>query len=87
MSEPPVRTLAQRRALDRRGGLLEAVFSMTAAAASVKIRQSFNGSSIYDARAVAAGAAFWFTAPISVFAAGPEEAGFWPVISKPSLTT
>jgi hypothetical protein len=42
---------------------------------------------IYDARAVAAGVAFCFTAAISVFAAGPEEAGFWPVISKPSLTT
>jgi hypothetical protein len=42
---------------------------------------------VYDARAVAGGAAFWFTAAISVFAAGPEEAGFCPVISKPSLTT
>jgi hypothetical protein len=64
-----------------------AASSMTAAAASVKTRQSFNGSSIYDVRAVAAGAAFCFTAAISVFAAGPEEAGFCPVISKPSLTT
>jgi hypothetical protein len=42
---------------------------------------------LYDARALAAGVAFCFTAAISVFAAGPEEAGFCPVISKPSLTT
>ena len=42
--------------------------------------------SIYEA-ARAAGFAFLFTAAISVFAAGPEECGFCPVISKPSLTT
>ena len=42
---------------------------------------------LYDARAAAAGVAFCFTAAINVFAAGPEEAGFCPVISKPSLTT
>jgi hypothetical protein len=33
-----------------------------------------------------AGLAFCFTAAISVFAAGLEEAGFCPVISKPPLT-
>ena len=43
--------------------------------------------SIYEARVVAAGLAFRFTAAISVFAAGPEELGFCPVISSPSLTT
>jgi hypothetical protein len=32
---------------------------------------------------VAAGPAFCFTAAISVFAAGPEECGFCPVISNP----
>ncbi len=50
-------------------------------------RWLLDGYSIYDARAAAAGVAFCFTAAISVFAAGPEEAGFCPVISKPSLTT
>jgi hypothetical protein len=44
-------------------------------------------SHLYDARVVAADVAFCFTAAIRVFAAGPEEAGFCPVISKPSLTT
>ena len=42
---------------------------------------------IRNTQAVATGLAFCFTAAISVFAAGPEEAGFCPVISKPSLTT
>jgi hypothetical protein len=46
-----------------------------------------DGYSIYNARTVIPGVAFCFTATISVFAAGPEEAGFCPVISKPSLTT
>ena len=32
-----------------------------------------------------AGLVFCFTAAISVFAAGPDECGFCPVISKPSL--
>ena len=50
-------------------------------------QQSPDAYAIYDARAAAAGVAFCFTAAISVFAAGPEEAGFCPVISKPSLTT
>jgi hypothetical protein len=49
--------------------------------------QSLDEYSIYDACAAAAGLVFFFTAAISVFAAGPEEAGFCPVISKPSLTT
>ena len=40
---------------------------------------------IYEARVT--GFAFLLTAAISVFAAGPEECGFCPVISKPSLTT
>ena len=53
----------------------------------VRNRRSLDGYSIYDARAAAAGAAFCFTAAISVFAAGPEEAGFCPVMSGPSLTT
>jgi hypothetical protein len=60
---------------------------MTAATASVKNRRRSMDISIYDTRAAAAGVAFCFTAAISVFAAGPEEAGFCPVISKPSLTT
>ena len=64
-----------------------AASSMTAATAFVENQQSLDGYSIYDARAVAAGVAFCFTTAIKVFAAGPEEAGFWPVISKPSLTT
>src|SRR3954447_15664862 len=42
---------------------------------------------IYEARAVTAGLVFCFTAAISVFAAGPDECGFCPVINKPSLTT
>jgi hypothetical protein len=41
--------------------------------------------SIYEARA--AGFAFLLRAAKSVFAAAPEECGFCPVISKPSLTT
>jgi hypothetical protein len=53
----------------------------------IENQQSLDGYSIYEARVVAAGLAFCFTAAISVFAAGPEEAGFCPVISKPSLTT
>ena len=64
-----------------------AASSMTAATASVQNQPSLDGYSIYDARAVGAGLAFCCTAAISVFAAGPEEAGFCPVISKPSLTT
>jgi hypothetical protein len=64
-----------------------AASSMTTAAASVENWQSLDGYSIYDARALAAGVAFCFTAAINVFAVGPEEAGFCPVISKPSLTT
>lgn len=43
--------------------------------------------SVYEARAAAAGLTVCFTAPIRVFAAGPDEVGFCPVISKPSLTT
>ena len=43
--------------------------------------------SIRKTQAVAAGLTFCFTAAISVFAAGPKEAGFCPVTSKPSLTT
>jgi hypothetical protein len=43
--------------------------------------------SIYEARAAAAGLAFCFNAAIRVFAAGPEECGFCPVISRPLLTT
>jgi hypothetical protein len=43
--------------------------------------------SIYEARALAAGLAFCFSAAIRVFAAGPEDAGFCPVISRPSVTT
>jgi hypothetical protein len=48
---------------------------------------SYLPAHFYDARAVAAGVAFCFTAAISFFAAGPDEAGFCPVIRKPSLTT
>jgi hypothetical protein len=47
---------------------------------------SLDGSSIYEARAPAAGLAFCFRAS-RVFAAGPEECGFCPVISRPSVTT
>ena len=57
------------------------------ATASTENQQSLDGYSIYEARAVAAGLAFCFSAAISVFAAGPEECGFCPVISRPSLTT
>jgi hypothetical protein len=53
-----------------------------AAAAPVENQHSLDEYSIYNTQAVAAGLAFWFTAAISVFAAGPEEAGFCPVISK-----
>jgi hypothetical protein len=49
--------------------------------------QSLDGYWIYEARAVPAGFVFCFNAVISVFAAGPEECGFCPVISRPSLTT
>lgn len=55
--------------------------------ASIENQPPPDGYSIYEARALAAGAAFCLTAAIKVFAAGPEEAGFCPVISKPSLTT
>src|SRR5262245_17590990 len=35
-----------------------------------------------------AGPAYWvFRALIRTLAVGPDEAGFWPVISKPSVTT
>jgi hypothetical protein len=40
---------------------------------------------IYEARA--AGLAFFFSAAINAFAAGPEECGFWPVVRRPSVTT
>src|SRR5262249_5448038 len=30
---------------------------------------------------------YLFSAPSKTLAAGPEEAGFWPVISRPSVTT
>lgn len=50
-------------------------------------QQSLDGYSIYEARAATAGFAFCFSAAIRVFAAGPEECGFCPVISRPSLTT
>lgn len=56
-------------------------------ASSVENPCSLDGYPIYDARAVLTGAAFCFTAAISAFAAGPEDAGFCPVISRPSLTT
>ena len=57
------------------------------ATAAMENQQSLDGYSIYEARALATGLAFCFTAAISVFAAGPEECGFCPVISRPSLTT
>ncbi|SDT58570.1 hypothetical protein SAMN05444158_7267 [Bradyrhizobium canariense] len=57
------------------------------AAASMGNLKSFDSSSIYEARAVAAGLPFCFSAAIRVFAAGPEECGFCPVISRPLLTT
>jgi hypothetical protein len=57
------------------------------ATASIENQQSLDGYSIYEARAVAPGLVFCFSAAISVFAAGPEECGFCPVISMPSLTT
>ena len=43
--------------------------------------------SVYEALAAAAGLPFCVTAAISAFAAGPEECGFCPVISRPSRTT
>jgi hypothetical protein len=46
-----------------------------------------DGYSIYEARTAAADLAFCVTAAIRVFAAEPEECGFCPVISWPSLTT
>src|ERR1700721_3337085 len=54
--------------------------------ALIKNPQLLGRYSIYEARAVAAGFAFCFTAAISVFAAGPDEWGFCPVISRPSVT-
>ena len=57
------------------------------ATASMEDQQSLDEYSIYEARTVAAGLVFGFTAAIRVFAAVPEECGFCPVISKPSLTT
>jgi hypothetical protein len=56
-------------------------------AAAIENLQSPDGYWIYWARAVPAGFVFCFNAAISVFAAGPEECGFCPVISRPSLTT
>jgi hypothetical protein len=57
------------------------------ATASIENQQSLDRYSIYEARAAAAGLAFCFIVAIRVFAAGPEECGFCPVISSPSLTT
>ena len=57
------------------------------ATSSIENQQPLDRHSIYEARAVAIGLAFCFTAAISVFAAGPEECGFCPVISSPLLTT
>jgi hypothetical protein len=51
------------------------------------ICDSLGWSSVYEARAAAAALLFCFSAAISVFAAGPEECGFCPVINRPSLTT
>jgi hypothetical protein len=57
------------------------------AATFIRNLQALDRSPIYEARAVAAGLAFCFTAAIRVFAAGPDEWGFCPVISSPSVTT
>jgi hypothetical protein len=43
--------------------------------------------SIYVAGALVAGLAICFNIASRVFAAGPEEFGFCPVINRPSLTT
>jgi hypothetical protein len=68
-------------------------YRVTGAAVKLQSKASLAGDpslrpvviAIYEARA--AGFAFLLSATISVFAAGPEECGFCPVISKPSLTT
>jgi hypothetical protein len=57
------------------------------ATASMGNLQSLDGYSIFAARLAPAGLAVCFTAAIRVFAAGPEECGFCPVIKRPSLTT
>lgn len=43
--------------------------------------------SIYEAAALAAGLALCFSIASRALAAGPEDAGFCPVISRPSVTT
>src|ERR1700727_877999 len=73
----PTETPTRRRAVPAAARLL----------ARQKPRQSFDGDPTYDARATVDDPAFCFSAAISVFAAGPDELGFCPVISKPSVTT
>jgi hypothetical protein len=61
--------------------------SICPATARIEDQQMRGWISIYEALAPGAGFAFCFTAANRVFAAGPEECGFCPVIKRPSLTT
>lgn len=49
--------------------------------------QPLDSSSIYEARAPTAGLTICCSFASRVFAAAPDECGFCPVISRPSLTT
>ena len=86
--------MAETRSLNRVESLAAFPCQCFNQSISTRALPSFRGesaiidrSTIRQVHAVAADVAFFFSAAMSVFAAGPDDCGFCPVMSWPSLTT